>query len=110
MIVVIRRTITTLSESGLLEHSEALASAVLEGIKKRFNDFFKDEDILLESATHPKFKFNWLDDSNNEDKKLKDSTISNFRKRILAQQEKGSNVIQPAKLLSPEDPKDFLRH
>ena len=107
-IVVIRRTLNILIESGLLDHSEDLARAILEGIKKRFDDFYKDADILLAAAIHPKFKLDWLDETIEEESKLKESILANFKKRLLAQQEKEHCAIQPENLLSPEDQKDFF--
>ena len=40
-----------------------LKKAVTEGLHARFDHYFTDEDFILATLTHPKFKLSWVDDT-----------------------------------------------
>jgi hypothetical protein len=52
-----------------------LVDALLEGLQKRFDIFFRQEHFQLAAALHPKFKLNWLGTSE-KDTRLKKQIIS----------------------------------
>ena len=70
-IVVIRDTLRGFRNTEETNVSLPLVNALLAGIEKRFHDFFNLEELQLASVTNPKFKLNWLMDSDEDDLKLK---------------------------------------
>lgn len=44
-----------------LQYCELLVEAMLEGIERRFDCFFKDLDCQLAAAFHPMFRLTWLE-------------------------------------------------
>ena len=70
-IVVIRDALRGFRNTEETNVSLPLVNALLAGIEKRFNDFFNLEELQLASVTNPKFKLNWLMDSDEDDLKLK---------------------------------------
>lgn len=114
-IVVIRQAINNIKDKGSLEFCEPLASAISSGLEKRFGSFFKDDDVLLSSAIHPKFKtLSWLEEKDEEEKKVIDKIFANFKKRLIALKEKENEknpvVTIYANGLKPleEQQKDFF--
>ena len=70
-IVVIRDALRGFRNTEETNVSLPLVNALLAGIEKRFHDFFNLEELQLASVTNPKFKLNWLMDSDEDDLKLK---------------------------------------
>lgn len=60
---MIKRKIDDLTNSGNLIVCEPLAAALLDGVEKRFSNFFLCDELRFASAIHPRFKFNWVLDS-----------------------------------------------
>ena len=40
----------------------ALKKAIIEGLHSRFDSYFTDEEFILATLSHPKFKLSWVDD------------------------------------------------
>jgi hypothetical protein len=63
----------------------------------------------LAAVIHPKFKLFWLDDREENEKKLQKKIISRIEKKLQAMQEEDQSNSSPSKTISPEEEKhDFF--
>ncbi len=68
-----------------LKHCEGYAQALLAGLNKRFNHFESDEQCILASAFHPKFRqLSWLRQEKREGlkKKMQDLVAAKLKKKV----------------------------
>jgi hypothetical protein len=68
-----------------LKHCKGYAKALREGLNKRFNHFESDEQCLLASAFHPKFRqLSWLRQEKREGlkKKMQDLVAAALKKKV----------------------------
>jgi hypothetical protein len=70
-----------------------LAKSLLLGVETRFGALFNDNELLLASVLHPKFKLNWL--SSQEEKEAAKRALSVSVKAYCSRQEH-SEVNEPA--------------
>lgn len=80
--------------------STPLVDALLDGLKTRFDPFFKEEYFQLAAALNPKFKLHWPFE-NEQEKKLKSNIIRKIE--LLLEREHSHTSVAT----TPEDPKDF---
>ena len=110
-IVVIRRRLGQLAEKEPpLLICKPLVQVLLDGISKRFDRFFNLEYFQLAAVIHPKFKLCWLDDREENEKRLQKKIISRIEKKLQAMQEEDqSNSSLRKSNISPEEEKhDFF--
>lgn len=93
-----------MEDQDALKVAGPLVDALLHGIERRFDHFFKQDYFPIAAAIHPKFKLSWLTTSE-ADQKLK--------KRIVAKLETlmknlSSSEKEPDQASTPVDPKDFF--
>jgi hypothetical protein len=78
---VIRRRLGQLAEKEPpLLICKPLVQVLLDGISKRFDRLFNLEYFQLAAVIHPKFKLCWLDDREENEKKLQKKIISRIEK------------------------------
>jgi hypothetical protein len=76
----------------------------LNSLSTRFGEFFSYTDLKLASAVHPRFKLDWLDESDPSEKSIKEAITIKLQNQ-MAQLVPGS--MSMAKWVSPDEPKDF---
>jgi hypothetical protein len=82
---VIRRRLGQLAEKEPpLLICKPLVQVLLDGISKRFDRLFNLEYFQLAAVIHPKFKLCWLDDREENEKKLQKKIISRIEKKITS--------------------------
>jgi hypothetical protein len=92
---VIRRRLGQLAEKEPpLLICKPLVQVLLDGISKRFDRLFNLEYFQLAAVIHPKFKLCWLDDREENEKKLQKKIISRIEKKNYKQCRKKIKVIQ----------------
>ena len=106
-IVVIRDALRGFRNTEETNVSLPLVNALLAGIEKRFHDFFNLEELQLASVTNPKFKLNWLMDSDEDDLKFKKYIIAKLERKLEVMHEATLSIAQIGSC-TPDDPKDFF--
>ncbi|KAJ8028906.1 Zinc finger BED domain-containing protein 4 [Holothuria leucospilota] len=86
-------TITCLREklhdkkiSGNLRYCVSLVDALLAGISKRFGRLFQDNDYILASILHPRFKLSWIKCTEDKQK-----AVTLFKELVTSSQSEGSS-------------------
>jgi hypothetical protein len=103
-LVVIKRSLLELKSGGQIKHSLPLIESLLNSLSTRFGEFFSNTDLQLASAVHPRFKLDWLDESDPSEKSIKEAITIKLQNQ-MAQLVPGS--MSMAKWVSPDEPKDF---
>lgn len=79
-IIVTKKKLVALRTSGNLRFCEPLAKALLAAMERRFAATLEDEECLLATAFHPKFRLKWMGTfvSGSEERTVKKSEIQSL--------------------------------